>query len=339
MLRDLRDVVVVVRDTDSTGDTTTAAQYRASQSAVGAGKRQPCRPARGVVDTFVDSPVTGGGSIIRAMTLRGKTIALLESRKSEELAALVRRLGGVAVSAPSVREVPRLDDVGVFVDGLAADRFAVTIFLTGVGAATLFEAAGRQGRLPASLAALRRTTIACRGPKPLAVMKKHGLTPQVVTVRPHTTRELLDALTPVELHATGVLLVHYGERDDALAEALRSRGARLEEVCSYEWALPVDTAPLASAVREAIDGRLDAMLFTSAVQCRHLFQIAGDSGLTERLAASLNRDVVVGAVGPVCAGALRQFGVTPDVIPDSPNMVSLITAVGDYLELTRDEEF
>ena len=47
----------------------------------------------------------------------------------------------------------------------------------------------------------------------------------------------------------------------------------------------------------------------------------------------MNQDVVIGAVGPVCARAIRDAGVTPDVMPDSPNMTSLITAVGDYFEL------
>ena len=269
-------------------------------------------------------------------SLQGRRIALLESRKTDELSLLVQRLGGTVVAAPTVREVPRFEDVGTFLDGLDQHRFDITIFLTGVGAATLFAEADRQGRLSGTLEALGRTTIACRGPKPLAVMKRHGLTPRVVTGKPHTTKELLEALGKVGLNA-GVLLVHYGERNQELADALRAQGARLDEVCPYEWALPEDTSPIATVIREATGGRLDAMLFTSQVQCRHLFRIARDLGLVRELEASLNGDIVVGAVGPVCADALRQFGVTPDVIPAAPNMASLIAAIGDYFELTAGE--
>src|SRR6185436_8616044 len=149
-------------------------------------------------------------------SLHGHTIALLESRKSEELAALVKRLGGTSVTAPSVREVPRPDDVGLFVDGVSSNRFGVVIFLTGVGATTLLNEADRLGRLPAVLAGLASTTIACRGPKPLAVMRRHSLTPAITTLKPHTTHELLDALAAVDLKGTRVLLVHYGERSDEL---------------------------------------------------------------------------------------------------------------------------
>jgi uroporphyrinogen-III synthase len=49
---------------------------------------------------------------------------------------------------------------------------------------------------------------------------------------------------------------------------------------------------------------------------------------------ALSRDVVVAAVGPVCASALREYGITPDVIPAHPKMGSLITALADYVELT-----
>jgi hypothetical protein len=71
------------------------------------------------------------------------------------------------------------------------------------------------------------------------------------------------------------------------------------------------------------------------IQCRHLFEIAADMGLTEGLILSLNRDIVVGAVGPVCAQTLRGHGVVPDVMPASPSMPALITAVAGYFELTQ----
>jgi uroporphyrinogen-III synthase len=61
-------------------------------------------------------------------------------------------------------------------------------------------------------------------------------------------------------------------------------------------------------------------------------------GRVEGLTLSLNRDIVVGAVGPVCASALKKVGVTPDVIPASPTMPSLITAVADYFDLVSGDE-
>ena len=268
-------------------------------------------------------------------TFDGRTIALLESRRSEEIATLVRRLGGVPVSAPTVAEIPRFDDFGVFIDGLSGRRFSLSIFLSGVGTTTLLAEAERRGRLTESTAVLREMTIACRGPKPLAALKQFGLRAQVTTGKPHTTRELLDALTVIEVRERGVLLVHYGERNRVIADALRARNARLDEVCPYEWGLPDDIGPIRRVVRDALAGNLDAILFTSQIQCRHLFEIAADMGATEGLTLSLGRDIVVGAVGPVCAQTLRDHGVVPDVMPASPSMPALIRALADYFELTQ----
>jgi uroporphyrinogen-III synthase len=272
------------------------------------------------------------------LSLSGRRIALLESRLSREIATLVERLGGVPISAPAMDEVPCHNDFNTFFDGLVQRRFSIAIFLTGTGTLTLLGEANRRGRLTDIVSALSQTTIACRGAKPLGALKRHGLRAQITTARPHTTRELMHALASVDVKDRGIVLVHYGERNADIAAELRARGARLDEVCPYEWTLPEDVTPLVDVVRDAIAHRLDAVLFTSQVQCRHLFQSAEEMGQAEGLARSLNRDIVVAAVGPVCASALKKVGVTPDVIPASPNMPALINAVAEYFDLVEGDE-
>jgi uroporphyrinogen-III synthase len=269
-------------------------------------------------------------------TLSGRRIALLESRFSQEIATLVQRRGGEPVTAPALDEVPCHNDFNVFIDGLAGRRFSLAIFLTGTGTRTLLDEAALRGRRNEAIAALHQLTIACRGAKPLAALKQHGLRAQITTGKPHTTHQLMEALATVDVRDRGVLLVHYGERNADIANGLRIHGARLSEVCPYEWTLPEDLGPITAVVRDVIAGRLDAVLFTSQIQCRHLFQVAADMGQTEGLALSLNRDVVVAAIGPVCASALRNVGVTPDVIPALPNMPSLVAAVADYFDLVSN---
>jgi uroporphyrinogen-III synthase len=268
-------------------------------------------------------------------TLSGRTVALFESRLSKEMATLVRRLDGVAITAPTVVEVPRLDDFNVFMDGMAERRFSLSVFLTGAGTTILLREAERRERLNEAVTVLGQMTLVCRGPKPLAALKRVGLRANVTTGRPHTTHELIQALESVALRDRGVLLVHYGEKNHLVADALQARGARVDNVCPYEWALPEDTAPIERVISEAIARRLDAVLFTSQIQCRHLFEVATHMGVAEGLAQSLNRDTVVGAIGPVCAETLRSHGVVPDVMPPLPNMMALIAAVADYFDLTQ----
>lgn len=266
-------------------------------------------------------------------TLKGRTIGLLEARQSAELTAMVTRLGGTVVSAPALSERRADYDAEPVLRRLIADEFQVVVVLTGVGVSALFAKADDLGLADPVRAALARARIVCRGPKPQVALKRHDLSAAVVTAKPHTTAELLEAVASLDLDGVPLMLLHYGERNTALAEALVARGARLEDVCLYEWALPDDVTPIEGIIRRTIAGEIDALLFTSQVQFRFLCQIAERGQQADALLNALRTDVVVGAVGPVCAAALRQGGVVPDVIPASPNSASLVGAVAEYFEL------
>jgi uroporphyrinogen-III synthase len=268
-------------------------------------------------------------------TFHGARIALLESRMGSEMSEMVRRMGGTPVHAPSVREVPREAETTAFLDALASGRFDVVVFQTGVGTLALLRDAERRGRLEDILAVLKTTTLVCRGPKPTAVVRRYGLPAPIVPQRPITSKELLEAMDGLALAGRHVALVHYGERNVALAEALRARGADVEEACPYEWALPEDVEPLRTLARNPT-ALADAIAFTSQIQVRNLFAVATEMGLGTQLAEALNTDIIVAAVGPVCADALKGAGVTPDVQPADPKMGPLLIALADYIELTRD---
>jgi uroporphyrinogen-III synthase len=271
--------------------------------------------------------------------LEGRRIALLESRRSSEMALLVERLGGTPLSVPSVREVLRDDDFGPTLERLVAGDFDLVVVLTAAACEALFVEAQRRGQLAAVTDSMGRATIACRGPKPLLVLRRHGLVPQVVTAKPHTTAELLDALDATSLVRRRVLLLHYGERSDVVPAALVRQGAQVTELSLYDWALPEDLAPLQALVRDTIAGRVDAMLFTSQVQLRHLLSAATAIRDDAELTRALRDDVIVGSIGPVCTRALRDVGIVPDVMPRSPNGASLVQAIADYLSMfTRTEE-
>ncbi len=73
-----------------------------------------------------------------------------------------------------MREVP-LDSnpaVFAFAESLLANRVDVVVFLTGVGARMLLEVAETRFDRETILGALRRVTVAVRGPKPVAVLRE-----------------------------------------------------------------------------------------------------------------------------------------------------------------------
>ena len=259
---------------------------------------------------------------------------------SREMAGLVERFGGRPYSVPAVREAP-IPDAGTiepFLNALCAGSFSLVVFLTGAGVTALLREAERLERLAETIDGLRRTSIACRGPKPAAVLRRHDVPIQVSAAEPYTTAELLAALNALDLSGTRVAIVHYGERNRVLAEALEARGADLEELCLYEWLLPEDLSPLRTLVGELIAGAVDAIAFTSQIQGRHLFQVAAEMGRSDDLTNALNTRTVVASIGPVCDAALRTLGVVPRVQPAHPKMGSLISALADYIDRMRPQE-
>jgi uroporphyrinogen-III synthase len=266
------------------------------------------------------------------MGLNGARIGLLESRMSGELATLIRNNGGDPRSAPSVREValnPQ-GEVSAFIDRLAAGSYAFVLFMTGVGVKALFQEAEGLGRLEELLNSLRKTTTVCRGPKPIAVLKRYDVPISIAAPEPNTTAELIEALKGVELTNKRAAMLHYGERAEEMAGYLKSRGAQLDELCLYEWQLPEDTSPLKDLIGEVIRGELDSVAFTSKVQVRHLFQVADEIGKADELKAALNTRTVVTAIGPTCATELIQRGVPPRVVPEHPKMGYMVKAMSDY---------
>lgn len=249
-----------------------------------------------------------------------------------ELAELVRRYGGAVRSAPAVREAPLdcADVVADFVRQLDTPARRVHLFLTGAGATALLQEAERQQRLPFVLESLNRGTIVCRGPKPVAALGRYGLKPHISAASPYTSREMLDAMEGIDLAGAEVTVVHYGERGEALAGALRLRGAALKELFVYEWRLPDDVGPLQDLTRAVVKREIDAVIFTSQVQWKHLLHVATDLALAEAVVQALRTDVVVAAVGPICSAALIEAGVRPQVVPDNPKMGPLVAALAQY---------
>ncbi|MDQ2642598.1 MAG: uroporphyrinogen-III synthase [Myxococcota bacterium] len=254
---------------------------------------------------------------------------------SRELARLVEKHGGEPVCVPAVRESFELSPelLSKWIDDLRGDRHEIVIFMTGVAVSLLFEVADQVGRRPDLVAALKRLTTVCRGPKPTAALRGFGVPPTLTAREPFTSAELIDSLSGIELKGRRVILLHYGERSETLAETLLARQAQLEELWLYRWLMPEDTAGLEGLVRGLIGGEIEALTITCQVQFRHLMSVAEALHVERELVRALNEKVVVAAVGPTCAAVLRAYGVRVQVQPDHPKMGPLVIALMRHLEL------
>ena len=268
-------------------------------------------------------------------------VLVLESRRAQELASLVTTYGGNPLVAPSMREVPLESNTEAVAcaDALERGECDLLILLTGVGTRALADAVERvRGTREHLLEAMRRTRIAARGPKPVAVLREWGIPFWLMAPEPNTWRELIAAIderaAEMSLQGAGVFVQEYGASNPELLRALESRGARVTRVPVYQWALPEDLEPLRWAVREIADGKVDVALFTTATQVVHLLQVAESMQLRQQVLAGL-RGVVVASIGPTTSEELREQGVSIDMEPSHPKMGFLVREAADRAAALR----
>jgi uroporphyrinogen-III synthase len=267
-------------------------------------------------------------SKVRA-SLQGLRVVSFESRRAKEMVELIRRYGGEPIVAPSMREIP-LNENHAALDlllQLESGKVDLLILMTGVGTKTLNEALLTMYPQERITAALLKTTIVARGPKPVGVLKELGLQPAFTVPEPNTWREILSTLKAgIEIRGKRIAIQEYGIPNKDLIAALQSLGATVISVPIYRWALPEDLAPLREAIEKILRGDLDVALFTNGAQVDHLLQVSGHDQAAESLRLAFKR-IVVASVGPVCTQVLERFGIRPDIEPSHPKMGSLIAEV------------
>lgn len=266
--------------------------------------------------------------LARVSQLPLRTISL-ESRRSGELARLLERHGIPALQAPSLREVPLADQTAAleFGEALFAQQCDVLVLLTGVGTRALFAALHARWPQADITAAWSQIVLACRGPKPAAVLKELGLRPAVTAPEPNTWRELLVALDAIDLSQRNVWVQEYGRPHPELVSSLTARGARVRSAAVYAWQLPEDLGPLQRAIAALCVRSVDAIVFTSGQQIEHLLEVAQQLGQRERVLSALRDGVLVASIGPVTTATLAEHGVGVDVEPDHPKMGHLVKAL------------
>ena len=262
-------------------------------------------------------------------TLCGLKVVSFESRRAREMAELIRRYGGEPVLAPSMREVALGENRAAldFLPELEAGEFDVVILMTGVGTRTLNQALLTRYPQEKIVAALQKARLVARGPKPVAALKKLGLTPWLSAPEPNTWREVLSVLdVAAAIAGKRIAVQEYGVPNPELVAGLKQRGAEVKTIAIYRWALPEDLAPLRAAIQQLLRGDADVALFTNGAQADHLFRVAAEEKAEEQLRHAC-KNLAIGSVGPICTQALEKYGLKPDIEPAHPKMGALLAEV------------
>jgi len=264
--------------------------------------------------------------------MKSKVVAILESRAGAHLAELVARRGGLPMLAPALEEVPDLDPAAVLalIEQWRIQPFKICIFQTGVGTRALFSATDAADLTKELKDLLAASLVVVRGPKPIGELNARGIRIDIRAASPFTSETVLAAISEIEVKNCSVLIQRYGAANQALTAALEARGAAVQEIATYRWALPTNTQPLVDLLAALAERRVDAVVFTSAVQMQHLYTVAQQSGAAGQLADQLNH-CIVASIGPVCSRTLREYGVPPTLEASPPKLGPLMVALEDAI--------
>ncbi|MEJ7781553.1 MAG: uroporphyrinogen-III C-methyltransferase [Solirubrobacteraceae bacterium] len=232
--------------------------------------------------------------------LAGRSVAVTRARaQASGLAARLRALGATVTEAPAIAIEP------LAVDLPDPRDYDLLVLTSPNGVHRLFDLVG-------DARALAGPRIAVIGPGTARALRGHGVEADVVPSRA-VGEGLVEALAGVPLQRA--LIARAQEARDVVPDALRRRGAHVDEVALYRTV----AEPLDPAARDAALGA-DYATFTSASSVRFFIEATGGPD-------ALRGGPRLASIGPITSAALRDHGLEPHVEATEHTPEGLVAAV------------
>jgi uroporphyrinogen III methyltransferase/synthase len=259
--------------------------------------------------------------------LFGRRVIVTRARaQASGLAATLRGLGAEVVELPAIRIEPRIERPEVRAAVERIGEYALLCLTSPNGVRLLFEALEKTGLDARALGGLKQkqvgaeeseagsagTVIAAIGPGTARALRRHGIVADIVPER-FVAEALVEALAGIEVEGKRVLVARAAEARAVLPQALRERGAEVDDVALYET---VREQPDAAAI-EAARGA-DYVTFTSSSTVKNLTEALGDR---------FPKRARVVSIGPVTSEAARAAGLTVDVEAERHDVDGLLEAL------------
>lgn len=155
--------------------------------------------------------------------------------------------------------------------------------------------------------------------------RKASFRPPAVTVVGEVVRlrETLRWFDNRPLSGKGILVTRSADQAGEFSALLREKGAIVYECPTIAIAPPADTAELDRAI--TVLPSFDWLILTSVNAVRHFFQRLAAAGLDSRALGRCR----VAAVGPKTAAAIRDHGITADLVPADYKAEGVVAAFRD----------
>jgi uroporphyrinogen-III synthase len=280
----------------------------------------------------IEGPLLGRRADPDPTSLAGYAVGITADRRWEEQAELLGRRGATVLHGPTIKTLPlgSAEDLRRATEQVILEPPDIVVANTGIGMRAWLSAAESWGLGEALHGALDSSRIFARGPKASAAAHQAGLE---VTARAASElmSELIELIVATDVADKRVAFQCHGDDSPLAVSALKAAGASVIEIPIYRWILPESSAAAETLIQAIASHNVHAVTFTSAPAVRNLLLLATEMGLENQVRSALGSAVLAVMVGPVCAAAAKEVGITACIVPDKYRLGPMIRALSDAL--------
>ena len=238
---------------------------------------------------------------------------------ADQLSAGLKEAGAYPIEFPTIKIVPLEDyaDLDRAIEKLSEPPgYDWLVFTSTNGVKFFWERLYELGKDARELKGIK---IAAIGPATASSLERHGLRADVVPSE-YRAEGLLAALGDVG--GCRILLPRAQEGREVLPRELCKAGAEVEVVAAYRTLHPTSDAEELGRMFSV--GEVDVITFTSSSTVRNFAALFEDSNIGKMI-----KDVKIACISPVTADAVRQLGLTADIVAGDHTMDGLVEAIKD----------
>ncbi|MEO8972705.1 MAG: uroporphyrinogen-III synthase [Ktedonobacteraceae bacterium] len=280
--------------------------------------------------------------LVQTLPLQGKRILVTRTREqASTFSERLKALGALPVELPTIRIVPpqdweQLDSAlnKLFLESAVERPFYDWLIFTSVNGVTI--CCERLITLGHVIGHMSHVRIAAIGPATAAVLKRYGLTADVIPDE-YIAEGVATALRNdvqarnVSLVGQRVLLARAAEARKILVTELQQAGALVDEVPAYYTvAVAHDDEQGQLVLRLLREQKLDILTFTSSSTVRNFMQwLSRDEERVQLV--TCNPQLVIACIGPITAQTARESGLDVTIEAQEFTIDGLVAAIVHYV--------
>lgn len=278
-----------------------------------------------------DLPGQKTGDRTQSRPLEERTVLVTRPpAQSEEMAAMLRRLGARVLFCPTIEIVDPSDWTAL--DGAIErlESYDWIVFTSANAVGYFFRRLGERLDEPANSVAkapLSTARICAIGPRTAKALEAAGAPPCLVAADSRAEGVISAMIEHLggrdKLRGLSVLIPRSEIARDHLPAELARLGARVDPVEAYRTVRPTASDSDAEEIKNLFkDGAIDAVTFTSSSTVSNLAALVG----ANEFAALIGNATAV-CIGPVTAGTAREYGIEKIVEPQTYTAEAMVDAL------------